>query len=501
MRQDEIAKNIISQMVVAENIPGQPDEIPERPTITCDIPPLPKHVQHNPELASTASRWLDEYIAFSRLWSPRAHDDFHESVGLWLLSAVAARRVCLDFGKRRYTNLYIALTARTSVFSKSTTAEIAQAIMKQADLIFMMAPDDATPQAFVRGMVHKLPADWADLSELDKQRKLHRYSFAAQKAWYFDEFGQKIDSMMRQGGFMSDFRSLLRKFDDCPDLYEYETVGRGSDTVKSPYLALLVNMTPADLEPYAKKGSALWNDGFWARFAFLTPPANSPRKNGRFPDWERVIPNTLSEPLRLWHERLGVPEARLIERESNTGRKSYELVVTALREKLCVFGPGVRDAFYAYNDALLDIIAKSELTDLDGNYARLPEKALRVAMILASFENDDLIEMKHWARAQQIAEGWRTNLHNLYTQVINKAKPPEAKERLEWEDKILALIANKGPRTIREMCQGLSGMDTKTANDTVKQMVEAGYLDSFKSGRTDRYAIAKVESPDSDLKV
>src|SRR5207248_11561637 len=59
----------------------------------------------------------------SSKWSPRAYDGFHEAVGLWILSTIAARRVALAHGGRRYTPLFIALTARTSLYSKSTTAD------------------------------------------------------------------------------------------------------------------------------------------------------------------------------------------------------------------------------------------------------------------------------------------------------------------------------------------------------------------------------------------
>jgi len=180
------------------------------------LPELPVHARHDPKLAAVASPWLDAYIDYSRIWSPRAQDDFHESVGLWLLSTVAARRVATDFGKRRYTSLYIALAGRTSVFAKSTTAEIAQSLLKTAGISFLLAPDDATPQAFVRSMTHTLPAGWVDLTTEQQAERKIKLAFAAQRGWFFDEFGQKISAIMRDGGFMADFRGLLRRFDDTP---------------------------------------------------------------------------------------------------------------------------------------------------------------------------------------------------------------------------------------------------------------------------------------------
>lgn len=446
------------------------------------MPELPVAARHDPKTAATASPWLDAYIDFSRIWSPRAHDDFHESVGLWMLSTVAARRIAVDFGKRRYTSLYIALASRTSVFAKSTTADIAQAILKAAGLSTMMAPDDATPQAFVRAMTYQIAPGWIDLSMEQQEARRQKLAFAAQKGWYFDEFGQKVSSMMREGGFMADFRGLLRKFDDTPDTYEYDTIGRGTDVVYSPYLSLLANLTPADLKPYAKRGAALWNDGFWARFAFLTPPLGADRKNERFPHQQRVIPPALVKPIADWHRRLGIPDVQIVERNTK-----FDALVTPPEPQLMILTDSVYDAYYRYNDALIDIVTKSNLTDLDGNYARLPEKALRVAMILASLAGGNTVEMRHWHRAQAIAETWRRNLHNLYDQVVGEEETTKA---VAMEDKICRLIADKGPRTVREIVQGVRGLDSGQAKTLVKTMVDTGFLTTIKDGRADRYCLA-----------
>lgn len=460
------------------------DLLPTRPSLESFVPELPEETKHDPRLAATASPWLDAYIKFSRQWSPRSHDDFHESVGLWLLSTIAARRVCLDMGKRRYTSLYIALASRTSVFAKSTTAEIAQAVLKEIGLNFLMTPDDSTPQAFVRSMTYKLPDTWEQLPEEIKQQRMLRYAFVAQRSWFFDEFGQKVSAMMREGGFMADFRGLLRKFDDTPEVYEYETVNR-SDVVYAPYLALLANLTPADLKPYAKRGSSLWNDGFWARFAFLTPGPHAERKNGRFPNVEREIPQAVTFPLRRWHDRLGVVPAQIVKREVDF-KTFTEILAQPPVAHQCTLGSGVYDAYYEYNDALISIVAQSNLTDLDGNYSRLPEKALRVAMLLASLENNNIIEMRHWHRAQQVAETWRRNLHNLYDQVVGNA---EESKSIAIEDRIMKLIAEKGPRTKREMCQGIWGLDSNQVNIIVKGMIDAGFIAPMKDGRAERYRL------------
>lgn len=471
---------------VATSLSGPKDLIVAKVPDAAGMPELPDAVEVDEQAALAASPWLNEYVRFSKIWSPRAHDDFHESVGLWLLATVAARRIAIDLGKRRYTSLYIALAARSSVFAKSTTAEIAQAMINAAGLGFLLAPDDATPQAFVRGMTYQLPDKWSEMTPDEQAKRKDRYAFAAQKGWFFDEFGQKISAMMREGGFMADFRGLLRRFDDTPDIYEYESISRGADVVHKPYLSLLANTTPADLMPYAKRRGALWNDGFWARFAFLTPPAFAERKNGRFPDGDRRIPEALVRPLVTWHRRLGVPTVEIVERKAGD-RTVLDLLVAPAQAHMAVMGQGVYDAYYAYNDALIDIISASNLTDLDGNYSRLPEKALRVAMLLASLENGNRIEMRHWWRGQQVAEVWRRNLHNLYEQVVGTAEEPR---QVELEQRIMKMISEKGPLTKRELYTFIRGLDSHQSNILLDTMVKAGLLEVIKDGRAERFKIA-----------
>ena len=125
-----------------------------------EMPPLPPGVALDPAPAQGACPWLDEYIAFSRRWSPRAFDDFHVSAGIWVLSTVAARRVMLHMGGQRFCCLYVALVARTSLSAKSTTASIGVAVLRQAGFAPLPAPDDATPQAFIRAMTLELPPNW-----------------------------------------------------------------------------------------------------------------------------------------------------------------------------------------------------------------------------------------------------------------------------------------------------------------------------------------------------
>ncbi len=65
---------------------------------------------------------------------------------------------------------------------------------------------------------------------------------AAQRGWFYDEFGQQLVAMSHNQGSLADFRSLLRRLDDCKDTYVYATTTHGHEVLRYPYLALLANL-------------------------------------------------------------------------------------------------------------------------------------------------------------------------------------------------------------------------------------------------------------------
>ena len=457
-----------------------------------ECPPLPDAAQLDPGLAGGAAPWLDAYIEFSRAWAPRAFDDFHESVGLWVLSTAAARRVVTHLGPPRFTNLYIGNVARSSIWTKTTAAAIGGDVLAAAGLRFLLAPDECTPQAYVIAAANTGRVDWDRLlPEAAAQARLE-IAFAAQRGWAYDEFGMKVDAMMRDSGPMAEFRGLLRRLDDCPDRYEYVTMGRGSAVMDRPYLALLASMTPADMVRHARKGGPLWQDGFWARFAFVAPPVDGTPAPGRFPPGRRTPPPTLVHALREWHEWLGVPEVIVTERtgeDSKVKTKAWDVAIHHPVARECTLGQGVEDAFYRYHDALTRLITEGGNQDWDGNYSRFAEKALRVAALLASIENRGAIEMRHWARGQAVAERWRAGLHNVYAAVNSGAASPQAL----IEENILRIVRRLGQATVRDVLTYSRGLTSLACSTTMEAMAKVGVLEVVKMTRvgTPVYAPAR----------
>ncbi|GAH28332.1 unnamed protein product, partial [marine sediment metagenome] len=97
----------------------------------------------------------------------------------------------------------------------------------------------------------------------------------------------------------------------------------------------------------AKKGTALWGDGYLARFMFIAPGTEEKRDRSEFPSGIQVIPKSLTDPLIEWDKRLG------------DGK--HELNVNA----------DVLKARSAYDNSLLDMIEENLIPrDLKGNLSK-----------------------------------------------------------------------------------------------------------------------------------
>ena len=463
-----------------------------------ECPPLPDSVRMPDSLAEDASIWLDAYVGFSRTWSPRSFDGFHEACALWLLSTIAARRIVFHYGGERHTNLYLMMSGRTTLHAKSTAAHIARDVLLECKLGFFRAADESTPQSFISSLkAGELPYGFDDLPSEIRDDVLQGIGFAGQKGWFYEEFGSGLASMMRTDGVMADFRGLLRKFDDCPPEYRRSTIARGEETVERPYLSLLANLTPADLRPLAKKGTPLWGDGFFARFAFVTPPTDEILR-GKFPKGERKIPESIIDRLVEWHHRLGLPAVEIEEIEKDgESKKSRRISIDSPPITVIELPQDVVDASYAYNIALLEIAHEHPILDLDGNYGRLHEKALRIAVLLASLEGHPQVEMRHWAKAQQIAEGFRVYLHRIYHQVTML---DESGTEI-FENNILRTIKRlsgsekyPGGMTASQISAFIHGASSNVVLRIADGLVAAGALKEHHTKRAKRYRLLEEYS-------
>src|SRR5579885_215039 len=470
--------------------------VPERDS---GMPELPVEARLPPDASRGACAWLDRYEQFSKEASPEGYEQYHVFCGLWLLSTVAARRVYLPLQRKRITtNLMIALYGTSSVYAKSTTAEVALDVLSAAGLEYLLTPRRITPSKLLSDM-----AGYFDVAAYDKaspagQRRMEqKLAMAGQRGMYFDEFGKFVQSMLRKNSTNAEYMSIFLELDGCPDHFDTSTISRGAETIEKPYLSLLGLMVPANLKDNARSGADFWTDGFWGRFSFVAAPPG-PGSDATLDLGDLPIPSELIAPLVAWHERLGVPECEMEPIFDKKGEPSgkYESRCTALPETEARMSQLAYDAYKRYRSALKRLFQAFEHEDFNASYARLPETALRMALLMASLENNNRIELRHWARAQELAELLRQSLHEIYMQV-NAPQEVES-EDAKLEDAILRHLKRVGPLTLNALRTSyMKNYSTKQLESMLSQLMKYGKVESFATSHATKYKL--IEEPQEDI--
>jgi hypothetical protein len=270
----------------------------------------------------------------------------------------------------------------------------------------------------------------------EKKQELElKLAFSAQKGWSYDEFGDFLQDIIRGKGHNTHFYRLLKQLYDNKTEFTYETVARGEEKIDLPSLSLIGTTTPDSLAPITGRDSTVWTDGAFARIAFITPPAGSMNLNSA-PDGKATVPDEIRIHLQTWNENLDIPECHVIDLEEQEdlleqahgkgARKKdnsirYKIERAPLPQNdLYWYGSGIREAHEAYYKALMELTNTDSFDErLNSNYIRFPDMALKIAMVLASLENGNKMDMRHWARGQAVVERWRRDLHSLMSQLSN----------------------------------------------------------------------------------
>jgi hypothetical protein len=377
-------------------------------------PALPKRAQCDPPTWRT---WLHQYESHSSYWAPRAAPSYHAAVGIWVLATIAARRIVLPLGtKPVYPTLFMGLVSESTLWTKSTAASVGMRVLKRAGCGHLLAPDRSTPQFLIKLMTGLVPQNYGGLSDEEQEEIKRGLAFAAQRGWFYEEWGGMLHQMRRSDSPHAELNKLLMVLEEGKDDYQAGTIQRGLEWVKDPYLTLLGCATIDDLTPYMEERNPYWRDGFWPRFAFVTAPYGEEPSMAPRPREEYQCPAELILPLHAWHARLGTPNVSISEVMEASGKRTgqWKARVDRLQPQVMSLDDDVYDAYEGYNRALMEfIIGKAINPDLGPWYARAHEKAIRVAMLLASFDGHDVISLPYWQEAQCIVESWRQNLHEL----------------------------------------------------------------------------------------
>ena len=443
------------------------------------VPELPTRASYNySDLSlSLLCPWIEGYIAHSTYWAPRAAPSYHQAVALWVLSTVAARRIVVHLGSTPvYATLFLAMVSESTHWTKTTAAMIGVQLLRRSGCGHLLAPDRTTPQFLLKLMSGLVPQDYGKRDEDAQRQAREALGFAAQRGWFYEEWGGMLHLMRRTDSPHAELNKLLIVLEGGAPSFETGTIQRGLERVEAPYLALLGNATQRDLVGFMEPGNPWWHDGFWPRFACVTPAPGAQPSRAPRPRETYHLPASLIVPLHDWHTRLGMPEVCIEAEEEKNGKQTGGWVGTVgpLPCQALTLAPDVYDAYETYNDALIDLVhAGDVLQDLSPWYGRAHEKALRVAMLLVSVAGEAIITLPYWIQAQAIVEGWRHSLHDLIA-TLGEVGP--ASREAQLESRITQLCAQSGGMTAREMQRHLKGQGSEVLHKTLTSMVRVGAL-------------------------
>ncbi len=421
----------------------------------------------------------------------------HQANGLWVLSTIAARRIVCQAGpKEVIPALFMAMIAPSTLYAKSTTVQVARDLRERAGLKCLLAVDRTTPQALRRSMAGVVPPRYGQDPADKQERTRTRLAFAGQRGISMEEWGGMLEQMNRAESAMAAFHSLLRTLDDGEKDFENDTITRGYEGLDFPYLAVLTSATPRDLVKCMEEGSKWWHDGFWARCAFLTPAPDEQPSMAHHPRGGYVVPASLIIPLADWHRRLGVPTVQMVEDLDPRGKPTglWAAEVSPLPQQQLTIDSAVSDAYEAYDDGLGTLLIRGDVpNDFNACYGRFHAKALRMALLFASFAGERSIQLHHWSAAQQIAETWRMNLHQLYAS-LSDDQPLSKEEAIEG--KILRYLSRAGQATARDIHRYCNIKDSSLLHKTLVALERTEQLIVEKHGRTTRYGLLPSDADD-----
>jgi hypothetical protein len=439
------------------------------------MPDLPKIAHLSPaeeKDGKKAGRFINDYMAFGMKDAPMSPPLFHQTYALAILSTAIARRVYVSGGTNViYPNLYMLLSAPSTLYTKTTGYRSAMKVLEMAGLSPMLLPGGVTPQSLISELSNRPHDNFRDWAQDDKDEWQQERLFAGQRAWWIDEAARLLSQFQQK--HLADLLPIILQIYDCDPKIKVSTQMRGRETVRNAYLTVCGPTTPAALRPHLKTPD-YWTNGLFARFLLVTPDTAPVRVF--YPDPFPVPANLPKHVNQLAFERLESPAENAL--GPTPAPKAIEAAVP----------PDVWKHWDHYHAAMYELINKKAVPEkLHACYGRFPEKAIKIAMLLAASDwakmakgNPLVIRPAHWARAQEITEGYRASLHRI---VEDSSHPIETEDN-ELTERILARVKSGSRNSRRELSQDLNmrtGIQRDRFEAVIGQLIQDGDLVEYDS--------------------
>lgn len=434
----------------------------------------------DPKEGDSARSFLDEYIKFSSKWAPRGHFLFHEGAAIFLLSAIAKRRIYIPFGKGDYTSLYISFAADSSKYTKSTVLDLAEETLRACGWGWLPWGQKMTPEYLYKKASGILPDDYDSLPKEKQHDVYEQLKWAGQRCHIVDEWGGDLASMANPNSPRRTLHDMLLKWDRGVPFDSNDAITSGEKKIWRPYMPILAAFTPENFKVMIsnKGNSDLWSTGLNSRIAFLTPPGDK-ASLAPWPDEEWVgVPSGIKDRLHAFDTLLArkgepVPELNPIMDKKGNATGLYKIEYNVFPTNTTTIRGNVVRAYREYDNHMLVMINNQDLhipKDLHSWYRRASAKAIRIAALLAWMENGGILELSHWIAAQTIVERWREAVHAFHEAISELEITREKKQ----ETGLVSIATKKGGWCTMTDFQQRSGMSIEQIRKHLQALCEVG---------------------------
>lgn len=457
-------------IVVSEDEYRSEEQSLEDAPIASAMPLLPKIAQLSEaevKQGRKAGKFIDEYISFAIKDAPMTPPLFHQTYALAILSTAIARRVYVSMGASKiiYPNLYILLSATSTLYTKTTGLKTALEVMKMAGLSHLLLPDGVTPQSLITELSNRPQDNFQNWNQDEKEEWQAERLFAAQRAWWMDEAASMLSWFQQK--HLAELKNIILRFYECESKVKVSTIARGRETVRNIYLTICGPTTPAAMRHHLKTPE-YWSDGLFARFLLVTPDTAPVRSF--FPDQFQVPTSLVKHINQLMFDRLEAPKNSAI---GPTPPPAIEAKID----------PEVKRRWDQYHAAMYSLVDNKRIPEkLASSYGRFHEKAIKIAILMAASDwarmakgNPLIVKDIHWFRAQEITEGYRASLHRM----IEEASTPIENEEDELTGRIVARVKTSTRNSRRELAIDLhmqTGLKRTQLDMIIDQLVRDGIL-------------------------
>lgn len=199
------------------------------------------------------TNWLDSYLTYTD--STESPVSYHTWCGLSVIAGALQRRVYLQWGLAEtiYPNLYVVLIGPSGRTRKGTAIGIAKDMLKRTPGITVVPESSSGRQAMILAM-KRASKNFED--PVDKKIKFHCSVTA---------FSEELSVFLGQGDIA--YLSNLTDWYDSKDDWEYETVGRGKDSLQGLCLNLIGGTAPDWIQSMIPQEAL--GGGFTSRVIFI----------------------------------------------------------------------------------------------------------------------------------------------------------------------------------------------------------------------------------------